>query len=266
MIVILGGGPAGRTAAMRLALAGKDVALVEKGGIGGQCLHYGCMVVCGLNDVARTIASSRNLHELGVLDDIPSVQFPQLLREMRTVQEKIESVLDTETRTTGVEMHYGKEGRLKDGKVFIGDECVEAEAVIAATGSRPMVPDIPGTSLLNVFNPHILTEMETLPRRLVIIGGGVMAAEFAFIFHQFGCNVHLLSRSGLLKDLDPSLRALAIKELAGVHIRENSAVTCINGETQVESVSIGRDSQLEIPCDAVLLQRDSYQDLKCCRD
>jgi dihydrolipoamide dehydrogenase len=253
MIVILGGGPAGRTAAMRLALAGKDVALVEKGGIGGQCLHYGCMVVCALNDAARTIASSKNLHKLGILDDIPSIRFPQLLREMRNVQERIESVLDTETRTTGVDMHYGKEGRLQDGKVFIGDECVEAEAVIAATGSRPKIPDIPGKNLLNVFNPHTLTDMDPLPDRLVIIGGGVMAAEFAYIFNQFGCDVHLLSRSGLLKNLDPSLRALALKELAGVHIHEDCAVGGINGETHAESVTIGRDSPAEIPCDAVFI-------------
>lgn len=64
MIVILGGGPAGRTVAMQLGLEGKEVTLVEKKGLGGQCLHHGCMVVCALNDVARTISSSRSLEHL----------------------------------------------------------------------------------------------------------------------------------------------------------------------------------------------------------
>jgi len=55
MILVIGGGPAGRLAAMRLARAGREVTLAERGGLGGQCLHHGCMVVCALADVARTI-------------------------------------------------------------------------------------------------------------------------------------------------------------------------------------------------------------------
>ena len=169
MIVVLGGGPAGRTAAIRLAQAGKDVTLVEAGGIGGQCLHHGCMVVCALNDVARSIAQSRNLYNLGILDEVPSVRFPQLLCEMASIQEKIRSVLDAETRTAGVEVQYGKEGRLQDGTVFIGDDPVDAEAAILATGSRPRIPDIPGIDLLNVYTPHTLSKMDNLPDRLTVI-------------------------------------------------------------------------------------------------
>ena len=62
MIAVLGGGPAGRIAAMQLGLAGREVTLVEKGGLGGQCLHHGCMVVCALNDIARHLFFSRDLN------------------------------------------------------------------------------------------------------------------------------------------------------------------------------------------------------------
>ena len=65
MIVVLGGGPAGRIASIRLASAGKEVHLIENGGIGGQCLHFGCMPVCALNDTARHIHSARTFHDLG---------------------------------------------------------------------------------------------------------------------------------------------------------------------------------------------------------
>ena len=253
MIVVLGGGPAGRTAAIRLAQAGKDVTLVEAGGIGGQRLHHGCMVVCALNDVARSIAQARNLYTLGILDKIPSVRFPQLLGEMRGIQEKIRSVLDAETRAAGVEVQYGREGRLEDGNVFIGDDPVEAEAVILATGSRPRIPDIPGTGLSNVYNPHTLSEIDNLPDRLVVIGGGVMAAEFAWIFHQFGCRVDLLCRSGFLKDLDFSLQTIARKEMDGVNIHESCSISGIHGERHAKSVSTGGDSPAEIPCDAVFI-------------
>ena len=76
MIVVLGGGPAGRIASIRLATAGKKVTLVESGGksggIGGQCLHFGCMPVCALNDVARIISSARRFYERGMTDVVPA--------------------------------------------------------------------------------------------------------------------------------------------------------------------------------------------------
>ena len=97
MIVILGGGPAGRIASIRLASAGREVQLIEGGGIGGQCLHFGCMPVCALNDVARTIHSVREFQRLGVIDSPPTINFPKMLDEMHAIQSKIASVLDTST-------------------------------------------------------------------------------------------------------------------------------------------------------------------------
>src|SRR5512137_2990872 len=91
MIVILGGGPAGRLASIRLASAGKQVTLVERGGIGGQCLHSGCMPVCALNDIARLIHSAQELRNLGVIDTVPAADFPVLLKRMGEIQQKIAS-------------------------------------------------------------------------------------------------------------------------------------------------------------------------------
>ena len=119
-IVVLGGGPAGRIASIRLASAGKEVRLIERGGmggIGGQCLHFGCMPVCALNDVARTIHSIQKFQHLGIMDSSPAINFPRMLEEMHAIQAKIASVLDDETKSAGVDIIYGKTGRLegKDG-------------------------------------------------------------------------------------------------------------------------------------------------------
>ena len=238
MIVILGGGPAGRLASIRLASAGRQVTLVEHGGIGGQCLHSGCMPVCALNDVARLIHAARELNDLGVVDLVPAPDFPVLLAKMGEIQQKIASILDEETRSAGVDIIYGRTGRLSGGTAFAGDEQLKATAVIAATGSRPFIPEIPGIDLPGVFTSKTLPGMKTLPRKMVIIGGSVVAAEFAYIFSAFGCDVTILSRSLFLKESDKHLRALAIKELAGVTIRENTPVTSIGGKDQVESVII----------------------------
>jgi dihydrolipoamide dehydrogenase len=254
MIVVLGGGPAGRIASIRLASAGKEVNLIERGGIGGQCLHYGCMPVCALNDAARMIHSARTFHNLGIIDGVPDINFSKIFSEMKMIQQKIASVLDTETRSAGVNIIYGKTGRLEGKMVFVGDEQVEAEAVIAATGSQPNIPDIKGIDLKGVYTPHTLFQLKKLPKKLAIIGGGVMSAEFAYIFCMFGSEVTLISRSSFLKNTDKHLRALAIKELNGVEIREDTTVKSLAGGSRVNAVHIrATDKEDAIDADAVLI-------------
>jgi dihydrolipoamide dehydrogenase len=250
MIVILGGGPAGRLASIRLASAGKQVTLVEHGGIGGQCLHSGCMPVCALNDVARLVHSARELRDLGILDTVPTPDFPVLLEQMGKIQQTIASILNDETRSAGVDIIYGRTGRLAGGTVWAGDEQLRAEAVIAATGSRPFVPEIPGVDLPGVFTSRTLPGIRDLPKKMAIIGGSVVAAEFAYIFSTFGCKVTILSRGTFLKDTDNHIRALAIKELEDVTIRENTPVTSIGGKDRVESVLTPRG---ELEADTVFL-------------
>ena len=258
MIVVLGGGPAGRIASIRLAAAGKKVTLVEPGGksrgIGGQCLHFGCMPVCALNDIARIIIQARRFYEQGMIDAVPALRFSKVMDETLAVQQKIAGILDQETRTAGVDVVYGKAGRVEGRRVFIGDDPVETEAVIIATGSRPNVPDIPGIALPGVYTPHTLWDLRELPEKITIIGGSVMAAEFAYIFNAFGSEVTVLSRSGFLKNLDKHLHAIALKELAGVDIREGITVTGITGTSKATGVRYStRGANASVDAGAVLL-------------
>ena len=257
MIVILGGGPAGRIASIRLASAGKEVRLVERGGmggIGGQCLHFGCMPVCAMNDVARQIHGSQIFRNFGIFDAVPSFDFSAMLREMQVIQGKIATVLDKETRDAGVDIIYGKTGRLEGNSVFLDDEKIPADTIIAATGSYPNIPAVRGVDLRGVFTPHTLSRLERLPKKMVIIGGGVMAAEFASLFSLFGSDVTILSRSIFLKNIDRHLRAIALKDLAGVTIRENAAILAINGDNQAGSVEIRTPEKTEtLDCNTVLI-------------
>jgi dihydrolipoamide dehydrogenase len=254
MIVVLGGGPAGRLASIRLASAGKAVSLIEHGGIGGQCLHFGCMPVCALNDIARMIHSAHTFQNLGIIDAVPDINFSKIFSEMHAIQEKIAFVLDTETRSAGVNIIYGKTGRIVGKRVFVDDEQVETEAVIAATGSRPNIPDIKGIDLKGVYTPHTLFHIKKLPKKLAIIGGGVMSAEFAYIFSMFGSEVTLISRSSFLKNTDKHLRDLAIKELGGVEIREVATVQSLTGESRVTGVHVkSNDKEEDVDADAVLI-------------
>ena len=254
MILVIGGGPAGRLAAMRMARAGRDVTLVEKGDLGGQCLHNGCMVVCALADVARTIRYAETLHDLGVLDRAPRVSYPKLKEEMGKIQETITRVLDRETEEAGVISISRCEGSLEGSTPFIDGKPVEAEAVLAATGSRPMIPRFEGSGLPGVVHAHTLTAWKELPARIAVVGGGVMAAEFAHIFHAFGARVSILARSGFLKEMDERLRKQALRELQGVEICEHSPLIRVEGSGRAETVVMGgKGGEREIPADGVFL-------------
>jgi dihydrolipoamide dehydrogenase len=131
---------------------------------------------------------------------------------------------------------------------------MDAEAVIAATGSRPNIPPIEGIDLKGVYTPHTLSGMKELPGKLVIVGGSVMAAEFAYIFSMFGSNVTIVSRSAFLKNTDKHLRTIAIRELEGVKISEDTSVQSISGRSRIQSVCVRADDKDEsIDADAVLI-------------
>jgi len=258
VIVILGGGPAGRIASLRLASAGKEVRLIEQGGvsagIGGQCLHFGCMPVCALNDVARFLDMAGRFEGLGLTGPAPQADFPRVLKEMQAIQAKIAAILDHETRSAGVEIIYGKAGRLDGKTVWLDDEMIVPDAVIVATGSRSNIPAVAGITLPGVFTPRTLGQMPELPEHIVILGGAVMAAEYAYIFSRFGSRVTVLSRSIFLKTVDPTLRAEAVRELSGVTILEHADLRTITGDGRVRGITVKTgDAAQDIACDAVFV-------------
>jgi dihydrolipoamide dehydrogenase len=254
MITVVGGGPAGRTAAIRLAGAGEEVELIDKGGLGGQCLHHGCMVICALNDAARLLNAARSLSGRGVLDRPPALSFPALVRELHATQAIIRDVLDRETEAAGVTVLHGAEARVEGATVICDGVARTPEAVLIATGSAPRIPSVEGIDLPGVHTPHTILDLDTLPRTLAIIGGGVIGVEYAYIFQSFGCEVDLICRSTLLSSLGERIGTRARKDLDGVRIREQTAVRRIEGSPRADSVVLETGGKKEvIGADAVLV-------------
>ena len=249
MIYVIGGGPAGRMAALRLAGAGREVTILEKRALGGQCVHDGCMLVCGLNDAARAVREAQFLKARGILEGDISVKYPAVIAELEKIQSKLAHILENETKAAGVNIEYGAVAEVRGSELFVNGEPRDAEKIIIAAGGEMHVPDIPGADLPGTYTARSIRLLRTLPRRLVIVGGGIAAAEFAYIFSAFGSEVTLLARSALLKVLPDAMQKAVRRDLAEVEIFEGAKVERILGEAEVCGVQFNGSA---IACDAVL--------------
>lgn len=232
-MVIIGGGPAGRSAAMEAAQLGAEVTLIEREHIGGTCLHEGCMVISGLNDVVRFHEDSKNYRKMGIISEELSINYPHIAAGIGEITGKIENVLKHETRQSGVEIIMG-EAEIAEGKVLLNGEEHPYDRLLIATGSRPFLPSIPGVEQALTYKDVL--NLKEVPENLNIVGSGVIAAEFAGIFSSLGSKVTILCRGQFLRNLDSEIKDYIVGHLLNdVKILENSVVNEITSEGALAS-------------------------------
>ena len=224
-IVVIGGGPAGRTAAMEASELGADVTLIEKNKIGGKCLNEGCVVVCGLNDVAKYLRNTKKFNEHGIINLNPEINFDKVTGGVKETIGKIRHILEVETREAGVNVVMG-DALVEEGYVSVGSERHNYDKLIIGTGAGAFIPPVEGAE-------HALTYRDVLnipevPENLNIVGSGVIAAEFAGIFSAMGSKVRIFCRHSFLKMLDLDIKSYVVEKLLGdVEVLENTQVNAI---------------------------------------
>ncbi|OED30513.1 NAD(P)/FAD-dependent oxidoreductase [Methanosphaera sp. WGK6] len=213
-IVIIGAGPAGRFASMAASEEGNDVTLIENKHIGGKCLNQACMVVCALSDVSKHVLDAENFDELGIIESKPVVNYSKVTQIIKETQKKIRSVITNETINTGVDYVQGTAEVDSVRKVVIvnEDDEYEYDKLLVCTGSSPLIPDIPGVEKALTYKDTL--KIKEIPEKLVIIGGGSTAAEYAGIFSSMGSEVEILCRTQFLKILnDPEAEEYIVRNL-----------------------------------------------------
>ena len=272
-IAVLGGGPGGYVAALRAAQLGARVVLVEENQIGGVCLNVGCIPTKALLRSAEVYRTLQRAEAFGlklegsVTPDWPSIQ----ARKERTVEQLVYGV-GVLLRKAGVQVLPGR-GRFvapKTLEVTLADSVqrVDAANIVIATGSRPMQLPLPGFDLPGVIDSTGALALEDLPRRLLIVGGGVIGVEFAEIFNAFGVEVTIVEMlSSLLPLMDADLGdALAWKfGQRDVELHLDSRVTRVDAvDGGLQATVATPDSEKNLKADKILVavgRRASLEDL-----
>ena len=227
-VVVLGAGPAGEVAAGRLGEAGLEVAIVEAHLVGGECSYYACMPSKALlrpGDLLAETARVPGVRADGL--DVPAV----LSRRDEVIHELDDSGHLPWLEERGVELVRGR-GRF-DGerRVAVGEDVLVAEkGVIVATGSGPVLPQIPGLAEAKPWGNREATTAGEPPERLVILGGGVVGVELAQAWRSLGAEVVLLEgapRVIVREEPFASEEVAAALREAGVEVRTKSRAVAI---------------------------------------
>ncbi len=223
-VAVLGGGPAGYTAAIRAAqLGGKVVCIEQEPALGGTCLRVGCIPTKAWVQTAHALHDARETFaKLGVGISEPQLDFGQAIAWKDGVVSQMTGGVAGLLKANGVEWLRGT-GRFSSPTTIAveGAEDVTFKSAVVATGSYPMRPPIPGLDSPRCVDSTGLLSQTEVPRRLVVLGGGIIGCEFASIFAHFGSEVTIVE---MLPTLIPQEDADAAKELLKAFKRRGIAV------------------------------------------
>ena len=246
-VAIIGGGPAGYTAAERAAKGGLSTILFEKNALGGVCLNEGCVPTKTLLYSAKTYDNIHHASKYAVKAENPSFDLGKIIARKNKVVKKLTAGIRmkmTEAGATVVNAEASIEGHAEDGTLTIvaADTRYEAANLLICTGSETVIPPIPGLSETAYWTSREALQSKELPASLVIIGGGVIGMEFASFFNSLGVEVHVVEMlDKILGPMDRELSAMLQAEYAkrGVKFYLGHKVTGVHGT----EVSVEKDGE-----------------------
>ena len=231
-LAVIGAGPGGYEAAFLAADLGMSVALIEKDAVGGTCLNRGCIPTKCLLHSAEILRETREAGVYGIQAGNAVCDPARMQERKREVIQTLRSGIETMAKRKKVTLIRGIGTIHGDGVVSIrtaeGEEPLQAENILIATGSKPAMPPIPGIGLKNVVTSDELLDWKEPIGRLVIIGGGVIGMEFATLYEAMGTQVTVIEAMNQLlpnmdREIGQSLK-MAMKK-RGVNICTGARVT-----------------------------------------
>ncbi len=227
-LITIGGGSGGVRASRLAAAGGARVALIEQSHLGGTCVNAGCIPKKLFSYAAHFASDFNDAAGYGWDVGARSFDWPRLIANKDREIARLNGVYAQLLDAAGAEVIHAR-GHLVDGHtVEAGGRRMSARHILVATGSRPVVPQVPGAELAITSDQAF--HLERLPQRVIMVGGGYIAVEFASIFNGLGSRVTLVHRRAqILRGFDDELGSVLAEEMAarGVTLRLNSRIVRI---------------------------------------
>lgn len=254
-LVVIGAGSAGITAARTAAGLGGRVLLVERDRIGGDCLWTGCVPSKALLAAAAAAHTVRTAGRFGVHAGEPTVDFGAVLAHVEGAQAHIEPVdSPASLRAAGVEVRCGAARFTSPSTVDVDGVAVRFRAAVVATGSEPVLPPIDGLCGDRVVSSDSVWALDTLPRRLVVLGGGPIGCELGQAFARLGSRVAIVeSLDRLLSKEEPASSRVVTAALAGEGVDVRTGHTAVRYSAGALVVRDGAGAEHALDADLVLV-------------
>ena len=237
-VAVLGGGPGGYPAAIRAAQLGLSVVVIEQGNLGGTCLNVGCIPTKAWVQSAHAMKdATETFAHLGINVSGAALDFPQVQKNKDTIVKALVGGVGGLLKANGVAVVAGK-GRFTAPNTLVveGGEEVHFKHAVIATGSHPVRPPVEGIDSAKCVDSTGLLAVETVPKRLIVLGGGVIGCEFASIFQHFGSEVTIVEfMPHLVPNEDPDAVKMLEKTFKGHGITMHLGTKA----TRVEETSSG---------------------------
>ncbi len=216
-LIVIGAGSAGLIVALIAATVRSRVTLIEQGAMGGDCLNTGCVPSKTLIRSAKIAHYQATAQRYGVQAVTPQVDFQSVMRRVHEVIATIEPKDSmARYRELGVNCVAGAARLIDRHHVQVGDERLSARSIVLATGAEPVVPPIPGLADARPLTSDNLWELESLPQRLLVMGGGPIGCELAQAFARLGSAVTLIDMApGLMPREDDDVAGFVERRLRG---------------------------------------------------
>ena len=227
-VAIIGGGPAGYTAAELAGKAGLSVVLFEKNNVGGVCLNEGCIPTKTLLYASKLSYICMNARKYNVSADAITCDLPKMIARKAKVVRKLVLGIKAKLNAAHVTLVNGEASIVDKNTVRCGEETYECEHLMLCTGSRTVIPPIPGIDKVAYWTHREALDNKALPQSLVIVGGGVIGMEFASFFCDLGVKVTVIEMMDeILNGIDREIASLLRAEYAkrGVVFKLGAKVT-----------------------------------------
>lgn len=258
-IIVLGGGPGGYVAAIKAAQLKKKVAVIEKEVLGGICLNHGCIPTKAMLKSAKTYDLFKNAKDYGIVVDSSLVSFDlnDIITRKDGIVKRLTGGVQMLLKKNGVDVYNGYGEVVSATQIKVNNETLNTKNLIIATGGTAIVPPIPGAKEAYekgfAVTSRELLNVTDAPKKMVVVGGGVIGVEFATIFNSLGTEVTIIEMAdSIITPMDDDVIDTYTKQLTkeGIKIITKAAVKNI-GTKDVTYELDGK--QVKLDTDLVLI-------------